>query len=522
MKKIVQNRHWALIGIVVIGVFLRIFLFPNIPPGLNQDEAAAGYEAYSLLQTGKDKWGNNFPVYFSAWGSGQNVLYSYLSIPFIWLFGLNVFSIRIVNLVFGILTIPLLYFTVKQICGKSVAILATGLLAILPWHLMMSRWALESNLLPFFLLLGVYTVSNALKTCSSRLSIIICLIPWAISLYAYGTSFFIIPIFAVLVLVVYREIWWCRRITWLISLLLFLIISFPIVLFILKNFILNANLGFENKLSFSIPLLIANRRDQIAHNGLLNTLTDNVIFLLNGFQSNDIYNAEQRFPPLSLFIFPFSGVGVLVIIRHFLEKDRKNLFLLWLVSCIPLFFIGTLNINRANALFLPIIICSSIGFIEIIQSISDFYIKKITIFVTISWIVLSCFVFSFYYFFAYAKSSAKSFNYGLEKALVNVQKERTQSEKVLISGNIPLPYVYTLFYTRFPPQEFQNHSNYEIINKIYVVHNFDHFYFDLKALNVNSGDSFIYLFHIDESAPCVAPSIISKDKFWKIGRCIYP
>ena len=93
--------------ILVCGLLVRIVSFSKIPAGLNQDEAAAAYESYALLKTGSDKWGNPYPVYFVAYGSGMNVLQSYLSIPFIMIVGLNSFTARIVALIFGCLTLPL-------------------------------------------------------------------------------------------------------------------------------------------------------------------------------------------------------------------------------------------------------------------------------------------------------------------------------------------------------------------------------------------------------------------------------
>src|SRR5579875_3235756 len=99
------KQYWTVILfwlILAIGVGFRVAGFPNYPPGLNQDEVSAGYESWSLLQYGTDRWGNPWPAYFPSWGSGQNVLYSYLTIPFIKVFGLTAFSVRIVSLLAGI------------------------------------------------------------------------------------------------------------------------------------------------------------------------------------------------------------------------------------------------------------------------------------------------------------------------------------------------------------------------------------------------------------------------------------
>ncbi len=196
---------YSLIDILVLGIVLRVIFFPHIPPGLNQDEASAAYEAYSLLLTGQDRWGNPWPIYFPGWGSGQNVLYLYLTIPIIWRWGLNLFSTRLINLIFGILTLPLLYLYVWLTFNRRIALISMLFLAVLPWHVMMSRWDLESNLLSFFLLLGLYTVHLALTVLRPQVWISSAFVPWAICFYAYGTSLLLIPALMLLVLAAYRD-----------------------------------------------------------------------------------------------------------------------------------------------------------------------------------------------------------------------------------------------------------------------------------------------------------------------------
>src|SRR5579875_2298209 len=103
-----------LLVVLATGAFLRLYRFPSVPAGLNQDELSAAYEAYSLSLLGTDRWGHKWPVYFPSWGSGQNVLQSYLSIPVIKLFGLTPLAVRLVPLVLALGTLPLLYLFVAR------------------------------------------------------------------------------------------------------------------------------------------------------------------------------------------------------------------------------------------------------------------------------------------------------------------------------------------------------------------------------------------------------------------------
>src|SRR5580704_10517242 len=79
----------------VVGTVVRAYAFGAIPPGLQQDEASAGYDAYALLHYAIDRNGFHNPVAFVAWGSGMFALGAYLAMPFIAILGLNAFAIRL-------------------------------------------------------------------------------------------------------------------------------------------------------------------------------------------------------------------------------------------------------------------------------------------------------------------------------------------------------------------------------------------------------------------------------------------
>src|SRR5690349_22409064 len=134
-----------LVSAVFLGTFIRLYHLAALPPGLNSDEAAAGVEALSILRTSTDRWGYALPVYFVAWGTGMNVLYSYLSVPVIAVLGLDAFSIRLPGALFGCLTIPLAFLAGREHAGRGAGLVAAVLIAFMPWHVMASRWALEGQ-----------------------------------------------------------------------------------------------------------------------------------------------------------------------------------------------------------------------------------------------------------------------------------------------------------------------------------------------------------------------------------------
>jgi 4-amino-4-deoxy-L-arabinose transferase-like glycosyltransferase len=113
----------------------------------------------------------------------MNALYTYIAVPMVWLFGLDTVTLRAVGAMFGVLTLPVAYYATRLHFGRDAALITTLPLAVLPRHVMSSRWALDSNLAPLLFTLGLYTIGKALKA-SGRWPLL-AFAPWAVAIYAY-------------------------------------------------------------------------------------------------------------------------------------------------------------------------------------------------------------------------------------------------------------------------------------------------------------------------------------------------
>ena len=78
-----MKSKWILVAILILAAVLRLYRLADFPAGLNADEAALGYNAYSLLLTGKDEHGHSWPVNLESFGDFKPAGYAYLLIPFI-------------------------------------------------------------------------------------------------------------------------------------------------------------------------------------------------------------------------------------------------------------------------------------------------------------------------------------------------------------------------------------------------------------------------------------------------------
>src|SRR3990172_12798734 len=158
-------KKFFLILIILLSFVLRSYKL-NTVPAFNADEAAIGYNAYSLLLTGKDEHGNNWPLHFQSFNDYKPGLYFYLVLPLVKFFGLNEWSVRIPGAFLGVATIFVLYLLIEELkIGNSIVIknlklgiseIAALLLAISPWHIHFSRGGWEVNVATFLIVLGLW------------------------------------------------------------------------------------------------------------------------------------------------------------------------------------------------------------------------------------------------------------------------------------------------------------------------------------------------------------------------------
>ncbi len=134
----------ACLAILSIALFFRLWDLGHLPAGFQFDEAVAGYNAYSVLKTGSNVYSQYLALYVDTFGDYRPMGIVYLIVPVVALLGLNEEAVRLPAAIFGAFSPVLLYFLVWQLFKKrSVAVLSGLLLAISPWHIILSRATAE-------------------------------------------------------------------------------------------------------------------------------------------------------------------------------------------------------------------------------------------------------------------------------------------------------------------------------------------------------------------------------------------
>ena len=198
-----KKRYLALIAIVLLAGALRFYKLGDVPTGFHRDEAFLGYNAYSILKTGKDMSGNPYPLHLQSFLYSP-AGYSYTSIPFIALFGLNEYSVRFASALFGTFSVFILFILVRQLFPKMIpaALFASGLLALSPWHINLSRTATENTVALFFVLLGMYLYLLWVRSNNLKFLIISC-ISFFLTLFIYQAPRVFVPLLLLLLPAVY-------------------------------------------------------------------------------------------------------------------------------------------------------------------------------------------------------------------------------------------------------------------------------------------------------------------------------
>lgn len=488
MKKV----YILLIGIIILASILRLWQIGNVPPSPDWDEAALGYNAYSIMLTGKDEFGKFLPVVLRSFDDYKPALYTYLVIPFIKVFGLNIIAVRLPSVIFGVLTILAVFYLIKElfeerklkILSKEIpveafALLVTFLLAISPWHIQFSRIAFEANVGVAF---NVFALLFFIKGIKNPRLLPLSFFFGAINIYVYQSEkVFTVLLFLVLIAVYFRELIKIPKKYIFLSLAVALIIGFPMIQYTLtdKNALLRARgvSVFADQTQFlkrNVEKISADK----ARGDYLGLILDNrrieytkAIFAgyISHFDLNWLFIrgdiARHHAPFMGLLYwweFPFLFIGLYILIFGNIKKSSKIIiFSYFLLVPIPASITsGVPHAVRAlNFLPIPQI------FIGLGLLASYLYALKLKSVVRqgLFGLFIIIFIFNFVYYLNQYFVQLNYFNssdwqYGYREAVKFIDQVGSGYKKVIVSNERPLDqsYMFLLFYLKYPPEKYQN------------------------------------------------------------------
>jgi 4-amino-4-deoxy-L-arabinose transferase-like glycosyltransferase len=463
-----------LVLIIGIGIFFRFYRLTEVPPPLSHDETAIGYNAYSILKTGKDEYGTSYPLLFRSFDDYKLPGMVYSTVIPVWIFGLNELSVRLPSAIYGVLAIIVFYFICREFLSQTpvykktdtylLSVLMTGFFSLSLWHINFSRQCFESNGAVFFLMLATLFL---IRFPARPKSLIMAAVFYAVSIYFYYSVRLIIPFILLAFLISkWRDIR-VNRGSAIISVLCGIITIAPMIPSLISPG------GFERIRMVSVtndPVYLRMAegfsRKTAENNSPINRLIYNrraalILTVLDNYRKNISYDqlftkGAGRTGLLHKFEFPLLIVGLFVLFR--IKSPLKWILAAWLLSSpLP----GAFSVNQPNALrTLPgapiFAFISGLGFISIYNLFKSktAVIAQIIMILVLYLISLTQFFDS--YFNKFPTDNPLGFADGQKQMVSYVQSERSNYRKIIISGYYWRPYIFTLFWLKYDPQAYQS------------------------------------------------------------------
>ena len=451
--RIFDDRKQIIIIICFAIAFItRFFMLGRIPDGLNQDEAYAAYEAYSLLHFGKDSWGYSFPVYLTTWGSGMNAMSSYLMIPFIAVLGPVELAVRLPQAIMGFVAIIVFYklFAYMFPSDNIIRILALFIVAINPWHILMCRFALESNMAPAFILIAFYFFCKGVH--NPKFYMLSALF-YGLSLYCYALAWILIPVFLlfqIIYLIWTNSLRFSKYLVFSVGILF--VIALPLLLFVMVN---SGKIDEIRTSVISIPRMPMFRASEIDFGNKkyrLFTFIKSMLYQNDGLS----WNYAGPFGIYYIWGLPFAFIGFISLTVKAFRSLFKRTFHAEVMFLIPfavcMLFSCTLdtNFNKMNSIHFPIIAMIVIGFDRCIKMFKNLKIRSCLCFGIAMLGVVSLLFLERYYYTGYSTENAGNFKTGFRECL-DYAEEVAGDGTVYISDYSSHPCV--LFYRQISPED---------------------------------------------------------------------
>lgn len=457
-------NKWLLPLILVLAFLLRTLSLNSYPVGFTPDEASFGYDAYSLLKTGKDQWGKSFPLVFKSFGDYKAPVLTYLTIPSVAIFGLTKFAVRLPNALLGVGSVYVLYLLIKILAEKlkikdiKVEIIASLLLAISPWHIMMSRGAFEANLITFFVPLGIYLFLKERYYWS--------FVIFGINMFTYHSAKLITPLIIILLFAFFRNKFKKNIIKPLLIFGLFIILTFYTITQgssarISERSITNGALEEGAKIKISLiqsgfnPILakLLHNKYQVVASRFIKNYSQyfSYRFLVKDGPAETTYGMMKGFGVLS-YLEIIGLISLIVFFRKFKSKKVIYLLILWLlVAPIPASLATGVgySANRAVAMIPALQILAGLGLYKLIENY-----KKSNIILGLFG-AIGLLVFLQKYLISSPKLSAAGMLEGnLTKAEKYIELSKSNDE-VIVPRNLSEPHIYIAFVQKTDPIFYQ-------------------------------------------------------------------
>jgi len=454
-----KTRFW-LILILLLSLLLRLYRLDLLE--LFGDELDVGYHAYSLLTTGKDYMGNALPFYIHSFSEWRAPLLMYTTVPFVGLFGLNEWGVRLPAAVFGVVNVVLLYFLARVLSkDERLSLISAFILTVTPWHIHYSRAAFEVTLLLSLILGGTICFLRGRRYW--WLSALL----FGLCFYTYNTANLFLPFWLIVLALVYRKEIGRDTAALIKPGLVFVLFSLPVLVNIVNG---RGSARFRLISIFNNPETI----DQIVFKrttGLENQKIERVFHnKATGWGREFITNYLTSFSPQFLFLrgdlnsrhslpgfgqlYWLMAVFIIIGLVDFIKRGKrefKRLVFSWLFIAPIASSLTVGGGDQATRLFLmlpPLAILAGKG-VERLRSGFLIFISLFLLFICLAF-------WGHEYLVHYPKEEYLSWDYGYKEAIGWLRENEGDYQRVIINNSRAPALIRYLFWARKSPAWLQN------------------------------------------------------------------
>ncbi|GAC1342195.1 MAG: hypothetical protein NVSMB29_13630 [Candidatus Dormibacteria bacterium] len=162
LERLPMDRTWlpASLALALV-VVLHLVGLGSAPPGLYNDEASIGYNAWAIAHGGLDEHGAHLPLFFEAFGEYKSPVYIYTLAPLTWLGPLSPALVRLPAALSGIAIAALAGLLALRLTASRAVVALTVLSAGLePWLWTDSRVAFEPIEMTLLLVIALVVLAR--------------------------------------------------------------------------------------------------------------------------------------------------------------------------------------------------------------------------------------------------------------------------------------------------------------------------------------------------------------------------
>lgn len=459
MKKIIKYWQVILLAIILVSSLgLRTYRLSEVPPSLSWDEAAVGYNAFTIANWGRDEWGKLFPLTFKSFGDDKNPVHFYMTAITVKLFGLSEFSTRVSASIFGVFNVLLMYFLGKRLFKSNiVGITSAFLLALSPYALQFSRFNHELNFALFFFLLGLQLFFYSIEKKSKFL--VVSFISFGISILSYHSAKIVVPpLFALLTIMYFKNLLKIKKI-FIISIGLFMILISSILVepaLLGMSRIQQTTIGDQEAVTTDLYKKTHNKnlgKLEIMFFHYIVHFSPNYLFISGDPISRHSTGVIGEFYKIEIVFMLIGLIGILI------KRSRLTILLLsWiLLAPLPVAPNGGLDngghAGRAMFLLGSLNLLSAYGFSTLLSIFKGRIIKIVILIVCLGSIIFQFVNYSKYYYQEYSIRYAIDWQYGMRE-IVKFVNDHNGYNSVYMTEMRSQPYIFFLYYLKTPLPEF--------------------------------------------------------------------